>query len=76
MPGKTHNGRTDAASAIGEIDFLRVMEAQPLGCRGRDVCCVFPDDFCHRLGQFLQPGIVGESPVIDVRVGPDKQFKS
>src|SRR3989449_7178385 len=71
----------DRASAVPEIDEaagdVSVLAPlgrrksdglQPLGRGGTDQNSVVPGELCDRLGQFLQPAVVGESAVENRRV--------
>ncbi len=46
----------------------------PLSHRRANQTAIVPGDFAHRLGKFLQPGVVGETAVVDRRIEAEVDF--
>ena len=64
------HGPYDADSSGGDTHHVTVFQAFFLGQGRRDANVIIPGDLGHRVGQFLQPGVVGVTTVghADLRV--------
>ncbi len=52
-----------------------VRQAQLSRCLGADQRGIVPGELGDRLWQFLQPAVIGETPVVDARIGAEDEFK-
>ena len=57
-----------------EFDHVFDFDLQPLRHLGTDEHGVVPGELGHRLGQFLQPAVVGELSVVDGGIAADVEL--
>ena len=57
-----------------EFDHVFGFDPQALRHRGTDQHGVVPGELVHRLGQFLQPAVVGELSVVDGGIAADVEL--
>ena len=62
--------------ALAELDNVLLLDPQPARQGRADQGGVVPGQARQRLGQFLEPGVVGESAVPDGRVGPEDDLQA
>ena len=68
MTGSYPNRDRQGMPPKGQFDHLSVCELSALRQSRTDECGVIPGEFGDGFGQFLQPTVVGEASVEDVRV--------
>ena len=73
-PGWIHTGARSVAALQRDLDLVAVAHAEAHGRGGRDQHGVVPGDLGQRLGQLLQPAVVGEAAVVDGRVRRESHF--
>ena len=69
-----HHGRFDRAVLDAQFDHVAGFQSEPPRHRGANERSIVPGEFGQRLGQFLQPTVVGPASVPDARIGPDQQI--
>ena len=75
MAGSFDGGDFDRNIADGNLDVLTFFEAETAEGDGANPSCIFPSEFRHWIGSFLQPGVVDVATVIDAGVGNKDDFK-
>src|ERR1700733_2000138 len=63
-----------AISGQSQFDNVFHSDLQPLRHLRADEHGIVPDELVHRLGQFLQPAVVGELTIVDGGVGADVEL--
>src|SRR5690242_14396939 len=76
MTGKDPDGRPHFAPCVVEFDEVLVLPAVLLSGARAHQGGVIPSELGERLGQFLQPAVVGEAAVGNVDVGPENDFEA
>src|SRR5689334_9406040 len=67
-----HRNRDRLALTVRDLDAVAVLEIAVIGCRlDADVRDVLPRDLRDRLGQLLEPAVIGEPAVENVWIRPE-----
>src|SRR5271168_2405949 len=74
MSGLNPDWAGDLLSIQFQFDNVFHFNLEPLGHLGTDEHGVVPGELGHRLGQFLQPAVVGELSVVDRGIAADVEF--
>ena len=83
MSGDHPRGHLQLAALVAEHEHLAIRLLGMLGIReiqrhrgrGADQGRIVPGELRQRLGQFLEPAIIGEPPVPDGRVGAEHDLQ-
>ena len=65
MAGLNPRGAFDFFAVEFQLEHVFGSNLHPLGHLGADLDGIVPGELVHRLGQFLQPAVVGELAVVD-----------
>jgi len=71
VAGHDPDRRTHRPPAVAQLDQILVRQAHALGGGWADQRRVVPGDRRDRLGQFLEPAVVGEAAIPDRQVGAE-----
>src|SRR5580704_3125509 len=74
MAGLNPNRAPNFLAIQFQLDNVIDLNLQPLRHLGTDEHGVVPSELGHRLGQFLQPAVVGELPVVDGGIAADVEL--
>src|SRR5580704_9844422 len=74
MAGLNPDGAGDFFAVQFKLDHVFRGNLQPVGHLGADQDRVVPGELGHRLGQFLQPAVVGKLSVVDGGVAADVEL--
>ena len=74
MSGLNPDGAGDFLAVEFEFDDVFGGDVEALRHRGTDLDGVVPGELVHRLGEFLQPAVVGELSVVDGGVAADVEL--
>ena len=75
LAGVDPDGAFELAAGEGDGDDVAVADASAGGEGGGEGDGVFPDELGERLGEFLEPGVVGDGAVPDGGVGADEEVE-
>src|SRR6185312_11585418 len=68
MPGLYPDGQIHLRAIYSHANHVALLHAYALRHRRANPYAIVPGDLAHRLGELLQPGIVGKTAVVDRRV--------
>src|SRR5512146_2704662 len=68
------DGALGLATLVLDLDYILAANAKLLRRRNAQKNGISPSDLNHRLGQFLQPAVVGETPVVNGWVLAEQNF--
>ena len=75
-PGMIQAGSCTDLAPIAQLDDVFVLDAEPL-CQGRaQERGIVPRELRERLGQLLEPAVIGPPAVPDRRVGPEDDLEA
>src|SRR6202140_4585002 len=74
MSGLNPDGAGDFFAVEFKLDYIFGFDAQALRHRGTDLDSVVPSELVHRLGEFLEPAVVGELSVVDGGIAADVEL--
>ena len=74
VSGLNPDGAGDFLAVQFEFDHVFGGDVETLRHRGTDLDGVIPGELVHRLGEFLQPAVVGELSVVDGGVAADVEL--
>ena len=70
-----NTGALQRAALVGQLQHVARLHAQAVRGRRAEDRGVVPGELGDRLGQFLQPAVVGEAAVVNRGVGPEDDFE-
>ena len=74
MPRLNEHRRAQRVVAVCQLQQVAVLDIQLMSIGGTDDGGVVPGELGDRLGQLLQPTVVGEATIIDGGIGPEDHF--
>src|SRR5580698_9936924 len=74
MPGLNPDSALSFLPVEFEFDYVIHGEVEALGHLGADLDGIVPGELRHRLGEFLEPAVVGELSVVDGGVAADVEL--
>ena len=76
VPGQDEDRSLDRAAAVAQLHHVVCLQVEAFG-RGRaEQHRVIPGQLGQRLGQLLQPGVIGKSPIPDAGVRPEDDLQA
>ena len=74
-PGWMKTGALQRAALVGQLQHVAGLHAEAVRGGGAQDRGVVPGELGDRLGQFLQPAVIGEAAVVDRGVGAEDDFE-